>query len=121
MASRPRYLCVAFATALTALLVACATRTQVTHTPAAPAEIRYPPSTRGDVVDIYHDVKVADPYRWFEDANAPATKDWVTAQNALAQPYLEALPQRAWLGNRLKALWTYERFGVPQREGGHYF
>ena len=54
-------------------------------------------------------------------ANAPATKDWVTAQNALAQPYLESLPQRAWLGNRLKALWTYERFGVPQRDGGRYF
>ena len=121
MATRPRYLCVAFATALTSLLIACATPTQVTQTPAAPAEIQYPATTRGDVVDIYHDMKVADPYRWFEDANAQPTKDWVTAQNTLAQPYLEALPQRAWLGNRLKALWTYERFGVPQREGGHYF
>ncbi len=52
---------------------------------------------------------------------AQATRDWVTAENALAQPYLERLPQRAWLGERLKQLWTYERFGVPQREGGKYF
>ena len=52
---------------------------------------------------------------------AQSTKDWVSSQNALAQPYLEALPQRAWLGNRLKQLWTYERFGVPQREAGKYF
>ena len=34
---------------------------------------------------------------------------------------LEKLPQRAWLGNRLKQLWTYERFGVPDEEGGKYF
>jgi prolyl oligopeptidase len=122
MATRPRYLCIAIATALTSVLIACATQTQVTHTPAAlPAAFQYPKTARGDVVDIYHDVKVADPYRWFEDANAQATKDWVTAQNSLAQPYLESLAQRAWLGNRLKALWTYERFGVPQRQGGHYF
>jgi len=121
MATRPRYLCVAVATALTTLLIACATQTQVTHTPAPPAEFKYPATTRSDVIDVYHDVKVPDPYRWFEDPGAQSTKDWVTAQNALAQPYLESLPQRAWFGNRLKALWTYERFGVPQRDGGRYF
>jgi prolyl oligopeptidase len=121
MALRPCYRCVAVATALATLLIACATPTQVTHTPEPPAPFKYPATTRGDVVDDYHGVRIADPYRWFEDAGAQSTKDWVTAQNALAQPYLESLPQRAWLGNRLKALWTYERFGVPQREGEHYF
>jgi prolyl oligopeptidase len=122
MASSPRYLCVSLASALTVLLVACASQPTATHSPpeAAPA-FQYPSSARSDVIDVYHDVKVADPYRWFEDANAQSTKDWVSAQNSLAQPYLEALPQRAWLGNRLKQLWTYERFGVPNREGGRYF
>ena len=76
---------------------------------------------RGDVVDDYHGVNVADPYRAFEDAGAQSTRDWVEAQNALAQPFLESLPQRAWLGERLKQLWTYERFGVPRSEGGKYF
>ena len=88
---------------------------------AAVATLQYPATTRGDVADDYHGVRVADPYRWFEDPAAQATRDWVTAENALAQPYLEHLPQRAWLGDRLKQLWTYERFGVPRREGGHYF
>ena len=87
----------------------------------APTKLQYPAAARGDVVDDYHDVKVADPYRWFEDPNAQATKDWVAAENAVSQPYLERLPQRAWLGNRLKQLWTYERFEVPKSEAGRYF
>jgi prolyl oligopeptidase len=123
MALRPRYLCLALASALTVLLAACAASkpTAIHDAPAEPAGFQYPPTVRGNVVDEYHGVRVADPYRWFEDVSAQQTRDWVTAQNALAQPYLEGLPQRAWLGNRLKQLWTYERFGVPQREGGRYF
>jgi len=102
MALRPRYLCLGLASALTVLLVACATPTTATHdAPAEPAKFQYPATARGDVVDDYHGTRIADPYRWFEDSSAQNTKDWVTAQNALAQPYLEGLPQRAWLGNRL--------------------
>jgi prolyl oligopeptidase len=113
--------------ALTVLLAACASDTapRAVHDAAPPAAsapaFNYPKAPRGDVVDDYHGTKVADPYRAFEDMSAAATRDWVTAENALAQPFLESLPQRAWLGNRLKQLWTYERFGTPQREGGKYF
>ena len=124
MLNNPRYRITLAASALTALLGACSTAPEPTPEPAAqPAapKFAYPPTARGDVVDVYHGVSVADPYRWFEDPTAQATRDWVTAENALAQPYLERLPQRAWLGERLKQLWTYERFGVPQREGGKYF
>ena len=121
MPSRPRYLCVSLASALIVLLGACASsKPTATHTPAEPQKkFVYPATPRGDVVDSYHGTSIPDPYRGFEDAGAQATRDWVTAENALAQPYLEALPQRAWLGNRLKALWTYERFGVPQSDGGN--
>jgi prolyl oligopeptidase len=124
MVTSPRYLLASLAGALTVLLAACATSTsapKAEHTAQPAANLQYPATTRGPVVDEYHGVSVADPYRWFEDPAAQATRDWVTAENALSQPYLEHLPQRAWLGNRLKQLWTYERFGVPRREGGHYF
>ncbi len=123
MANNPRYQIALASGALTALLGACATSPQEPPADPAPAAptLSYPATARGDVVDVYHGVRVPDPYRGFEDAGAAATRDWVSAQNALAQPYLERLPQRAWLGQRLKQLWTYERFGVPQREGGKYF
>jgi prolyl oligopeptidase len=125
MPTLPRYGYAALASALTLLFIACAS-TRAVHAPApaqapAPGKFNYPAAMRGEVVDDYHGVKVPDPYRWFEDPAAQATRDWVAAENAVAQPYLESLPQRAWLGNRLKQLWTYERFGVPRREGGRYF
>jgi len=118
-----RYPNVLLASAFT-LLVACSSSPRATYTPPPAVEttkLQYPRAARGDVVDVYHDVKVADPYRAFENVDAPATREWVTAENALSQPYLERLPQRAWFGNRLKQLWTYERFGVPKSEAGRYF
>lgn len=128
MRTSPRHTLAMLAGALTILLVACSTSSSIgpnapkaEHTPQPAPKLQYPVAVRGDVVDEYHGVKIADPYRWFEDPAAQATRDWVAAENALSQPYLEHLPQRAWLGNRLKQIWTYERFGVPRREGGRYF
>ena len=98
MAFSPRYRRLLLTGALTALLIACATRhPTASRTPDAPATFQYPAATRGTVVDDYHGTQVADPYRWFENLGAQDTRDWVTAENALSQPYLEALPQRAWL------------------------
>jgi len=87
----------------------------------AGSALRYPAAPRGPVVDDYFGTRVADPYRWFEQLDSPATKKWVAAENALAQPWLEAIPQRAWVKERLTKLWNYERFGVPQKAGGRYF
>jgi prolyl oligopeptidase len=63
---------------------------------------------------------VADPYRWLENTDNPQTRAWVKAQNALTFGYLEKLPARARLKQRLTQLWHYERFGVPSREGQRY-
>ena len=121
MVTSHRYLCAAMAGSLV-LVYACATKPKAEYTPpVSPPKLQYPQAVRGDVVDDYHGVRVPDPYRGFEDPDAQNTRDWVTAENALAQPYLEKLPQRAWLGERLKQLWTYERFGAPEREGNNYF
>src|SRR5690242_3591583 len=79
------------------------------------------PARRGDVVDDYHGVKVADPYRWLEDPDSPETRAWVEAENAATFAYLAEIPARADLKARLTKLWDYEKFGVPFHEGDRYF
>ncbi|MGH8324976.1 MAG: S9 family peptidase, partial [Steroidobacteraceae bacterium] len=81
----------------------------------------YPVTARVNVSDDYNGEKVADPYRWLENLDSQATKDWVAAQNRLSQPRLEGIPQRAWIKQRLTQLWNYERFNTPVKEGGRYF
>src|SRR5690606_35147079 len=81
----------------------------------------YPDAPRGDVVDVYHGTKVADPYRWLEELDSPQTKAWGEAQNRLTFGFLETLPQRAQFRERLTQLWNYPRVGVPFKEGGRYF
>ena len=81
----------------------------------------YPSTRRADVVDEYHGVTVADPYRWLEDDNSPETKAWVDAENAVTFGYLRRIPERGAIRARLTKLWNYERYGVPVKQGGRYF
>jgi prolyl oligopeptidase len=83
--------------------------------------LEYPPAARVEHLDEYHGVKVADPYRWLEDDNSAETKAWVEAQNRVACGYLDAIPGREAIAQRLTQLWNYERFGVPVKRGGRYF
>ncbi|TLY66393.1 MAG: S9 family peptidase [Gammaproteobacteria bacterium] len=83
--------------------------------------LSYPTAERGSVVEQYHGTAVADPYRWLEDLDSPATRAWVSAEASLTRAYLEALPQRARLRARLAALYDFEKRGIPFREGGRYY
>ena len=88
---------------------------------ARSAPMQYPPAEKTDHVDDYHSTKVADPYRWLEDANSPQAQAWVEAENKLTFGYLRQIPSRERIHQRVAQLWDYEKFGVPQKEGGHYF
>ncbi len=83
--------------------------------------IKYPPTRKGDQVDDYHGVKVSDPYRWLEDLDSEETRRWVEAQNKLSFGFLNEIPSRPNLEERLTKLWNYEKYGVPFKEGGNYF
>ncbi|MFQ5739831.1 MAG: prolyl oligopeptidase family protein [Acidobacteriota bacterium] len=85
------------------------------------ARLSYPEARQGDVVEDYHGVAVTDPYRWMEALDSPQTQAWIEAENALSQPFLEAIPQRQRIIERLKEVWNYERYGIPFKEGGKYF
>lgn len=83
--------------------------------------ISYPTARRGDQVDDYHGVKVADPYRWLEDLDSAETKTWVEAENKLTFAYLNQIPERAAIKARLTKLWNYERYTPPEKDGPYYF
>ena len=83
--------------------------------------LQYPATKKGDQVDVYHGTKVADPYRWLEDDNAPATTAWIEAENKVTFPYLEAIPFRAQMLARVNQLNEYPKYSAPSRKGPYYF
>src|SRR5215204_4510943 len=80
-----------------------------------------PVTKKVEHADVYHGVKVPDPYRWLEDDMSKETEAWVEAQNKVTFPYLEAIPYRAQLQARVIQLNNYPKYGSPFRKGGYYF
>ncbi len=88
---------------------------------AGAQQIDYPMTAKRDIVDTLHGHFVSDPYRWLEDVDAPETHAWVQAQNQITFAYLDSIPERERIRQRLTELWNYERFSVPFKEGDRYF
>jgi prolyl oligopeptidase len=80
----------------------------------------YPAAKKADQVDDFFGTKVADPYRWLEDSDAPDTRAWIDAENKVTFDYLAKIPERARIKARLTEIWNYERYGTPSREGTRY-
>lgn len=80
--------------------------------------IKYPKTEKIPVIDNYFDTEVVDPFRWLEDDNAEKTKNWVEEQNETTFGYLDKIPFRNELKNRLEKLWNYEKVSAPFEEGG---
>ena len=102
------------------LVVGCAT-TQTTTAPQAHKPIVYPEAKKVEVVDDYHGVKVADPYRWLEDPDSADSRAWIEAENEITFGYLEEIPARDKIRDRITTLYDYERFGMPYKQGERYF
>ena len=81
---------------------------------------RYPAVRKADVVDDYHGTRIADPYRWLENAGEPETAAWVEAENRLTTGFL-AGPEREAIKKRLEQLFDYPRVSVPERHAGRTF
>src|SRR2546423_14923163 len=86
--------------------------------PAAAQSIQYPPAPKGDIVDDYHGTKVADPYRWLEDPDAPATRAWIEAENRVTEAYLAGIPARERIRERLRRLSDYPKYGASVHQSG---
>ena len=99
------------------LICATASVARAAPTPAPP------PTASGQTVDVYHGVKVTDPYRWLEDSNDPKVKQWGAAQNERARGYLDALPYRKPMFDRFmrQASATSSAFSGLRAVGGQVF
>lgn len=75
----------------------------------------------GIVVTNYHGTKVPDPYRWLEDDRSERTEKWVKQQNAKTETYLENIPFRKAIEERLTNIWNYPKQSAPSEHGDYYF
>lgn len=83
--------------------------------------VTYPQTKKVDTVDTYFSEEVKDPYRWLEDDRSAETAEWVKAENEVTFDYLNKIPFREELKERLSDLWNYEKVGPPFKEGDYTY
>ncbi|MFA5575306.1 MAG: prolyl oligopeptidase family serine peptidase [Brumimicrobium sp.] len=81
----------------------------------------YPETKKGDVVDEYFGEEVADPYRWLEDDMSEETAAWVKAQNEVTFGYLNQIPYKNKIADKLNEIWNYEKIGSPFVRGNYTY
>jgi len=79
-----------------------------------------PYSSVEPVTDVLHGVPITDPYRWLEDQESPRTRDWITAQTQYARAYLDALPGRERIRERIRELLDVETYDSTQKVADRY-
>jgi len=111
------------ATALPLAFTAFAAATAQAPAPGARQTLAYPQTMRETIVDKQFGIDVADPYRWLENdvRNDPRVREWVTQQNRVTDAFLAQLPHREAFRARMRQLYDFERFSVPEKAGNRYF
>lgn len=84
-------------------------------------KMMYPQTRKTDTVDTYFGTKISDPYRWLEDDKSAETADWVKAQNGITFDYLNKIPYRNKVKERLTQIWNFERYTPLSKKGKYYF
>ena len=107
---------------MTAAVLTLTTASQAMgHDLSTAKNFTYPITAKGGVVDTYFNEKVADPYRWLEDDMSEETASWVKTQNNVTNEYLNQIPFRGELKDRLTQLWNYEKVGSPFKRGKYTY
>ncbi len=80
-----------------------------------------PHSTLEPVTDVFYGVSVTDPYRWLEDQDSPRTRAWIEEQTHYARAYLDSIPGRERIRERIREFLTVETYDSLQKVGSRYF
>ncbi len=83
--------------------------------------VEYPITEKKEVIDTYFGVEVVDNYRWLEDDRSEETAQWVEEQNKVTFGFLNQIPLRDQLKNRLEKVWNYEKLSAPFRRGDYTY
>ncbi len=87
-----------------------------------PALMEPPPfSAIEAVTETLHGVAVTDPYRWLENQESPRTREWIAVQTRYARAYLDSIPHRERIGQRIRELLDIETHDSLQKLGTRYF
>ncbi len=84
-------------------------------------DMKYPTTAKADSATTFFGTTVKDPYRWLENDTSKETGDWVQAQNDVTNGFLDKIPYRKAIRERLEKLYNYERLGAPFKEGNYYY
>ena len=87
----------------------------------ASRKVIYPLTVTGNTADTYFGTVVPDPYRWLEDDLSDETAYWVKEQNKVTFEYLEKIPFREEIKNRLTMMWNYEKYTIPNKKGDYTY
>lgn len=101
--------------------MACVTACQEEKKTQTPITVNYHKTKKVDTVDTYFGVDVPDPYRWLEDDMSEETGNWVKEQNKVTQGYLDHIPFREQLKERLTKVWNFEKIRSPFKEGDYTY
>jgi prolyl oligopeptidase len=80
-----------------------------------------PPANSDPVTDKYFGIKIADSYRWLEDAKSPETRAFIDAQNAYTARYLKTMRIRSQAVDDLDALEQVTQWTAPIQRGDAYY
>lgn len=83
--------------------------------------VEYPITEKKEVIDTYFGVEVVDNYRWLEDDRSEETAQWVEEQNKVTFGFLNQIPLREQLKNRLEKVWNYEKLSAPFKRGDYTY
>lgn len=87
--------------------------------PAIMTALPYSPSE--PVREVLHGVRVTDPYRWLEDQDSVRTRTWIEGQTFYARTYLDSIPGRKQIRERVREHLSVETYDSVQKVGNHYF
>jgi prolyl oligopeptidase len=81
-----------------------------------------PPTPVEPVTETLHGVEITDPYRWLEDQNSPRTRAWIEEQTAYTRAYMDAIPGREQIRQRVNDLLAVSKsISEPWNVGDRYF